>query len=59
MESLADWQLSAQQEGGAYSVEIMAAILSHSASKAAAMEAVNRLAEIFSCERVSIGFARG
>ena len=59
MESLADWQLSAQQEGGAYSVEIMAAILSHSASKAAAMEAVNRLAEIFSCERVSIGFRKG
>jgi len=59
MKSLADWQLSAQREVGAHGIETMAAILSHPASKAAAMEAANRLADHFSCERVSIGFRKG
>ncbi len=59
MESLAKWQLSAQQAVGANSVDMMAALLNHSASRAAAMEVVNRLADMLSCERVSIGLRRG
>jgi len=59
MESLADWQISAEHEIGNHSVELMASILTHPASRAAAMEAVNRLAELFCCERVSIGLRSG
>lgn len=59
MDSLANWQFSMQREVGAGSVGMVAAILGHSGSKAAAMEVANRLAELFSCERVSIGFLKG
>jgi len=59
MESLAKWQLSAQQAVGANSVDMMAALLNHSASRAAAMEVVNRLADMLSCERGQHRLAQG
>ena len=59
MESLINWQFSLRREVGAGSLGMVAAILGHSGSKLAAMEVVNRLAELFCCERVSIGLLKG
>ena len=59
MESLAKWKSSAREQDSADSIELIAALLSHRASKAAALELANRLAERFSCERVSVGLRQG
>ncbi len=59
METLVRRQKAAQLEAVPFSLALMTAILGHSSSHAAAMEAVNRLADHFLCERVSIGFREG
>ena len=59
METLIDQQSASRREDNAFTLSLVAAILGHSNSRAASMEAVNRLADHFQCERVSIGIRRG
>ncbi len=59
LETLIRWQTTTQRETASYALTLMAAILKHSSSHTAAMEAANQLADYFGCERVSIGFRRG
>ena len=59
METLLQQQSAAQHEAGAFALTAMTAILGHSSSHAAAIEAINQLADQFGCERVSIGFRQG
>ncbi len=59
METLIHQQSAVQREAGAFSLTLMTAILGHSSSHTATMETVNRMAEQFGCERVSMGFRRG
>ena len=59
IETLVNQQSVVQREAGVFTQNLMEAILDHSASHAAAIELVNRLADQFGCERVSIGFRQG
>ncbi len=59
METLVHQHSAAQREAGPFSSTLLTAILGHSASRTAAMETVNRMADQFGCERVSMGFRRG
>ncbi len=59
METLVRQQLAARREAGAFSLNLVAAVLGSSASQTAAMETVNRLSDHSGCERVSMGFRRG
>ncbi len=59
IESLLQQQATEQKGSGAYTLSLTTAIVCHTASHAAAIEVVNRLAERVECERVSIGFRRG
>ncbi|MCP4042205.1 MAG: HlyD family efflux transporter periplasmic adaptor subunit [Gammaproteobacteria bacterium] len=59
METLVRQQKVARLESAPFSLTLMTAILGHSSSHTAAIEAVNLLADQFQCERVSIGFREG
>jgi hypothetical protein len=59
MEILVHQQSDAKREFGAFTLSLMTAIFAHADSHTAAMEVVNRLADLLDCERVSIGFRRG
>ena len=59
IETLVKQRSAIQREAGVFTPNLLAAILDHSASHSAAMEVVNRLADQFGCERVSIGFRQG
>jgi multidrug efflux pump subunit AcrA (membrane-fusion protein) len=59
METLVHQQPATRREAGSFTLNLITAILAHSASHTAALEAVNRLAEQFGCDRVSMGFRRG
>lgn len=59
IESLLQQQATEQKGSGAYTLSLTTAIVCHTASHAAAIEVVNRLAERVECERVSVGFKRG
>lgn len=57
IDSVVKQQLFTQQDAGAMTA--MTAMLQHSSTLAAAMEAANQLADQLQCERVSIGFRHG
>jgi RND family efflux transporter MFP subunit len=59
IETLVHQQSLGQQAESSFVLTTMTAILSHPSSHVAAIETVNRLAEQFGCERVSIGFRQG
>jgi RND family efflux transporter MFP subunit len=59
LETLINQQSDARREIGSFTLALMSAILGFKATRTAAMEVVNRLAERIGCERVSIGFRQG
>ena len=59
LESLLRQEAAARQKNGEMSLQLLSALLQHDNSKAAAIEAVNILAQHIECERVSIGFFSG
>lgn len=59
LETLVNQQSVAQRAESTFVLTSITAILSHPSSHVAAIELVNRLAEHFECERVSIGFCEG
>jgi multidrug resistance efflux pump len=59
LKNLTQQQSTALQINDASISNMMGAILSHQSSHVAAIELVNRLADQFECERVSIGFREG
>ncbi len=59
LDTLIHRQSEAQELTDAFSLALMSSVLSCSASRLAAMEIVNRLAEKMNCERASIGFRKG
>ena len=59
LETLVEQQHAAQREVGAFTLELMSAILGYAAAQTAVMAVVNRLAERLGCERVSIGYRQG
>ncbi len=59
LETLLEQQAAAQQEIGAFSLELLPAMLSDAPTQTAVMALVNRLAEQLGCERVSLGFRQG
>lgn len=59
LETLIHQQLESQERTDAFTLALVSSVLSCSASRLAAMEIVNRLAEKMHCERVSIGFRKG
>lgn len=48
-----------QQKNNIFSLTLATVVLRHSSSQVAAIDMVNRLADQFECERVSIGFRQG
>lgn len=59
LENLVRQHAGAQQEIGAFAANLLAVVLGRQAVRLAAMETVNRLADRFACERVSLGLRDG
>ena len=59
METLVHQRTAAQREEGVFSTVLMTAILGQPVVRLASMETVNRLADRFGCERVSLGLRNG
>lgn len=59
IEKLVQQHAANQQEFGLFTINLTAAVLRQPLVRLAAMEAVNRLAELFACERVSLGLRQG
>ena len=59
METLVRQQSAVQQGVGTFNQALLTGIVGHASSHEVAMDTVNRLADRFACERVSMGFRSG
>ncbi len=59
LETLIHQQSESEREISAFTLSLMSSVMGFPALQPAAMEIVNRLAERFGCERVSIGLRKG